>query len=124
MMENDSKHVTREEFDMFRETVNRRLLAVESNHIKLNETINDVNTNTQLILQKVDLLMSSNNENIKVINGRIDRLKMRVVNGEEELNNHVNVEPRKEYKQLTMTIVTLFITAVVSGLLASLAIFN
>lgn len=122
MVEND--FITRREFELYKEATNRRLQNIEQNFNNINSTINDINTDTQLIIQKIDLLTSSTTENIKLINGRVDRVKSRVFDLNETLNNHVNVEPRKEYRKLRQQILWLFISSLLAGVLASLSIFG
>ena len=122
MVEND--FVTRREFELYKEATNRRLQNIEQNFNNMNSTINDINTDTQLIIQKIDLLTSSTTENIKLINGRVDRVKSRVFDLNETLNDHINVEPRKEYRKLRQQILWLFISSLLAGVLASLSIFG
>lgn len=122
MVEND--FVTRREFELYKEATNRRLQNIEQNFNNINSTINDINTDTQLIIQKIDLLTSSTTENIKLINGRVDRVKSRVFDLNETLNDHINVEPRKEYRKLRQQILWLFISSLLAGVLASLSIFG
>lgn len=122
MVEND--FITRREFELYKEATNRRLQNIEQNFNNINSTINDINTDTQLIIQKIDLLTSSTTENIKLINGRVDRVKSRVFDLNETLNDHVNVEPRKEYRKLRQQILWLFISSLLAGVLASLSIFG
>ena len=122
MVEND--FITRREFELYKEATNRRLQNIEQNFNNINSTINDINTDTQLIIQKIDLLTSSTTENIKLINGRIDRVKSRVFDLNETLNDHINVEPRKEYRKLRQQILWLFISSLLAGVLASLSIFG
>lgn len=122
MVEND--FITRREFELYKEATNRRLQNIEQNFNNMNSTINDINTDTQLIIQKIDLLTSSTTENIKLINGRVDRVKSRVFDLNETLNDHINVEPRKEYRKLRQQILWLFISSLLAGVLASLSIFG
>lgn len=122
MVEND--FITRREFELYKEATNRRLQNIEQNFNNINSTINDINTDTQLIIQKIDLLTSSTTENIKLINGRVDRVKSRVFDLNETLNDHINVEPRKEYRKLRQQILWLFISSLLAGVLASLSIFR
>lgn len=122
MVEND--FITRREFELYKEATNRRLQNIEQNFNNINSTINDINTDTQLIIQKIDLLTSSTTENIKLINGRVDRVKSRVFDLNETLNDHINVEPRKEYRKLRQQILWLFISSLLAGVLASLSIFG
>lgn len=124
-------YVTRQEFELFKDSVRNQFNKIdtnysklESSYVELNKTINTVNTDTKLILQKLDLFMDSNSKNIQEFNGRVEETESRVMKLEEGLNEHVNINPRKEYQALSRKILWLFLSSILTSVLASFAIFG
>ena len=118
----NNNYVTRQEFDLFKQTTERRLLQIENTQEEISKTVNNVNTDTRLIIQKLDLLMTSNGETIKILNNRIDRQKERTIELSNTVNEHINVNPRKEYKKLTQQIVLMFISSLMSLIVSLIAL--
>lgn len=120
----ETNYISFAEFEQYRLATDKRLEKLETNHTETSKTVNSINTNTQLILQKLQVLVESTDKNTETLHQRINKTKSEVEDVSRIINEHINVEPRKDYENLMKNIRWLIISAVITGMLASIAIFR
>lgn len=116
--------VTRAEFNLYKDEVNRRLKKIEYSHEGMSSAISDVKTDTKLILQKLQQIQDDSTQSAKEADEKVKDVEKRISKVAMDLNEHVNINPRKEYEALTKKIIWLFISTVICSFLASVAIIK
>lgn len=119
-----NNYVSKDLFENFRETVNRRLKELEAQQNESSKEITEINTNVQLLLQKVDNLIETYTESAELLHQRIGKTKQDIKKLEEELNDHVNVQPSQDFKALKTQLTLQVIGYIVLGLLGTILVFK
>lgn len=116
--------VSKQLFDAFSETVGRRLKKLEDWQNSSVKEISEISADVKLILQKVDNLITNYGEDSKLIHQRISDTKKDLKNLEEDFNDHANVQPSQDFKNIKTQIAMQVIGYVLLGILGLVLVFK
>lgn len=119
-----NEFVTKELFKDFRETIERRIRDLENWQASSSSEISTINTNVELLLQKMDNLIKTYGDDTKLIHQRINDTRSQVNTLKSDINDHVNVQPSQDYKNLKAQIILQILGFIILGVLGSILAFK
>ncbi len=119
-----NNYITKEFFAAYQEEVERRLSNLEAKQLSSTEKVNEIGTNVELILQKIDSLIHQYRDDVDLLHQRVNSTKSDVKTLEKDLNNHANVQPSLEYKRMKTQLCMQVISYILLGLIGMVIAFK